>query len=556
MDIRNHGIASRNLSTERLYNGIKLPDVWPPRNVDPMTDDVIKVPYLLSEEEGGYSPKVIDVSVGRQLFVDDFLVEETDLKVVYHKAKKCEKNPLLVPETCEELLKDFGVGLSAGAVWYDMQDEKYKMWYDIAFNWGLGYAESTDGINWTRVKCTVKGDNVILDNVTKDGTCAVFIDYDADKSEKYKMFMQSFFNHQKLIDGEHFVPVNSNDDNNYAHTLFVSHNGIDWRQVGGFSDGVCGDASSAFYNAFTKKWVNSIRTYCNTWYDGKERKGRVRYYSECDNFEDLLHWTRDGAVFWLKCDKNDRPDPDIGFAPQMYNMNAIAYESIMYGGWQIWKGPENNITSKTKEPKITEIIASYSRDGFYYDRPEREPIIAASRVDGAWDKGYLFAAPASLVVLDDELRIYYSGFSGYKGTVKNEHGCQQIGMAILRRDGFASMEGVGTLLTRRLTVDNKKYLFVNIDAPEHCFKAEILDAEGNTVKGYSFEDCVAIGGDSTCKQITWKGGNDLSFLNGNEFKIRFYMEREGKLYSFWLSDSLNGRSGGALGAGYAGKNLK
>ena len=58
MDIRNHGIASRNLSTERLYNGIKLPDVWPPRNVDPMTDDVIKVPYLLSEEEGEYILKI------------------------------------------------------------------------------------------------------------------------------------------------------------------------------------------------------------------------------------------------------------------------------------------------------------------------------------------------------------------------------------------------------------------------------------------------------------------------------------------------------------------
>ena len=158
-----------------------------------------------------------------------------------------------------------------------------------------------------------------------------------------------------------------------------------------------------------------------------------------------------------------------------------------------------------------------------------------------------------IIVRDDLLYIYYSGFSGYCGINKNAHANQQIGLATIRRDGFASLDGTGTVLTQKLTVNqNKKYLFVNIDAPAGCFQAEILDADGNVVEGFSMNDCIAVGGDDTCKQITWRNGKDLSFLNGTEFRIRFSMEENGSFYAFWLSDSLNGESGGAVAAGYAG----
>ena len=43
-------------------------------------------------------PEIIDISVGRQLFVDDFLIENTDLTFEYHKAKKYENNPIFKAE--------------------------------------------------------------------------------------------------------------------------------------------------------------------------------------------------------------------------------------------------------------------------------------------------------------------------------------------------------------------------------------------------------------------------------------------------------------------------
>ena len=53
---------------EKLYNGIELPDVWPPRFGDPASVEPMEVPYLKQP------PKTIPIDVGRQLFVDDFLI--------------------------------------------------------------------------------------------------------------------------------------------------------------------------------------------------------------------------------------------------------------------------------------------------------------------------------------------------------------------------------------------------------------------------------------------------------------------------------------------------
>src|SRR5262245_5678938 len=66
---------------ETLYNGIVLPDQWPPRLADFPTSvekDPVTPPYLSSP------PEVSVIDVGRQLFVDDFLISETTLKRTFH----------------------------------------------------------------------------------------------------------------------------------------------------------------------------------------------------------------------------------------------------------------------------------------------------------------------------------------------------------------------------------------------------------------------------------------------------------------------------------------
>ena len=65
---------------EELYNGIRLPEVWPPRNMDDMSLSELPVPYLENR------PDVALIDVGRHLFVDDFLIEENWLEKRFHQA--------------------------------------------------------------------------------------------------------------------------------------------------------------------------------------------------------------------------------------------------------------------------------------------------------------------------------------------------------------------------------------------------------------------------------------------------------------------------------------
>ena len=128
---------------KKLYNNILMKEDYKnqPSNPD-------EVSYLLQP------PEVIDVSVGRQLFVDDFLIETTSLMREYHQAKKFEGNPILKPET--EWEKD-GLPVAcpkSGGVWYDEEEHKFKMWYEAGWLRYMCYATSEDGIHFENYRFT------------------------------------------------------------------------------------------------------------------------------------------------------------------------------------------------------------------------------------------------------------------------------------------------------------------------------------------------------------------------------------------------------------------
>jgi hypothetical protein len=76
---------------ETLYNGILLPEQWPP-DYGGWTREPMPVPYLENP------PEVINIDVGRQLFVDDFLIEETTLQRTFHQPTYYEGNPIIKPD--------------------------------------------------------------------------------------------------------------------------------------------------------------------------------------------------------------------------------------------------------------------------------------------------------------------------------------------------------------------------------------------------------------------------------------------------------------------------
>jgi len=327
----------------------------------------------------------------------------------------------------------------------------------------------------------------------------------------------------------------------------VSGDGVHWSDP--VWTGVTGDRSSAFYNPFRKKWVYSLR---DSW------RARSRRYWEYDDFLEGAWWETGEPVIWCAADNQDPPDPEIGQPAQLYNLDAVSYESIMLGIFEIHLGPPNDVCSKQGLPKITELNLAYSRDGFHWHRPDRRAFIRAERRD-VWDRGYVQPVGGICTIHGDKLWFYYTGFQGDVNKKSNPflqdgmYDRGSTGVAFLRRDGFVSMDAGHKpveLLTRPVSFQGR-CLFVNADVDGGELRAEIANKSGEVIEPFSLESCEAVHSDSTIQRITWKPDRDLSSLTGQSVRFRFRMTK-GSLYAFWVSKDETGRSDGYVAAGGPG----
>jgi len=519
-------------SDRYLYNGILLPEQWPPRYSEPKGPMEMPVPYL------EYKPDLIPVNIGRQLFVDDFLVAETDLIRVHHKPVYHEGNPVLEPS--EEWESGKGGALYAApfsdGVWYDEREKKFKMWY-LAGHSSLitGYAESEDGMNWVKPVLDLYGPSSIVDTFQRDSQTIWLDKLEKDPGKRYKMFQVA---RNRMQRGWQFL-------------LKYSADGIHWSD-GVATSGHLGDRSTAFYNPFRGVWVLSIRHYARS-----SIIHRSRAYLENEDPEiavSLTHFilanSRDrNSVFWFPpSDKEPRhPEfPDI--TPQIYNFDAIAYESIMLGFYSVWMGPENRVCADLGIQKRNEVLIGYSRDGFHFSRPDYEVFMGVGEEESAWNWGNVQSVNGVPLIVGDSLYFYVSG---RRLNPVMWDSSMSTGLYTLRRDGFVSMQspaGEGFLKTGKLTFDGK-YLFVNADVSEGELLVEVLDENGIPVKGFSREECIGMHGtNSTRHLVKWQGNKDVSSLNGEKIQLKFYLTA-GHLFSFWISPWETGESRGYTAGG-------
>jgi hypothetical protein len=522
------GASDASGGGELLYNGIRLAAPWPPRRRSLPAAPVLP-PYLADP------PRVIPIDVGRQLFVDDFLIEENTLERTYHAATYHSGNPVLWPTTQWEKFDEYAerthtrsnpaaIPFSDG-VFYDPRDRRFKMWYMGGYSHNVCYAVSHDGLAWDKPSLDVlPGTNIAL-NVIRDSSTVWLDGFESDGSARFKM---AVFGDRRM-------------------DLYTSPDGIHWAHRG--ASGFVLDRTTFFYNPFRKVWVFSIR-------DELIAGTRSRRYWEGRDFVRDAAWRQGEPVVWTGADTLDPRRPEYDVPAQLYNLDCVGYESLILGLFTIWRG-ETNIREKPND-----IVVGYSRDGFHWHRPDRRPFIPVSEHVGDWNWGNVQSTGGVCQIVGDRLFFYVSGRRGVPGT--DAPGVCSTGLATLRRDGFASLAepaegapvrriwpatGIRSITTRPVRFSGG-YLFVNADARGGEVRAEALDEAGRVIAPFTSAACSGVRDNGTRLLVGWERGS-LAALAGETVRFRFLV-RGARLFAFWVSPSRDGASRGYLAAGGPG----
>jgi hypothetical protein len=407
-------------------------------------------------------------------------------------------------------------------VFYDPHDRLFKMWYMGGYSQNVCYAQSRDGVTWEKpLLDVVPGTNITL-SIYRDSSTVWLDPLERDLASRYKLGLSRDLHLR----------------------LYTSADGIHWRERG--RTGPVGDRTTFFYNPFRKVWVFSIR---DEVVDGV----RSRRYWETRDLLSNISWQKDQPVPWTAADRLDPRRPEYNVPTQLYNLDCVAYESLVIGLFSIWRG------ERDAREKPNDLVVGYSRDGFHWHRPDRRPFIAVSERMGDWNWANVQSAGGVCLIVGDRLYFYVSGRKGVAGT--NDPGICSTGLATLRRDGFASLadsdagaparrlwpgQSAASVTTRPLRFSGG-FLFVNAEARGGEVRVEVLAEGGRTIEPFSAPNCHAVRENGTRLPISWNGGN-LSDLAGQVVRFRFYPTRA-RLYSFWVAAGKDGASRGYVAAG-------
>lgn len=517
----------------------------------------IKYHYSTHEpiEPSYMNDKIINLKIGRNLFVDNYLIESmSNCDIKYYKGELHKKNPIL------KLSPNEGNVMAApnmDAVIYDPYSKHFKMFYTNFLNGEsskLSLAISDDGINWIKP--------IILNKKIKAfkpccKNCET-LEHKYNESNNIVSLLGGCKNGKGRGSSIQLLDRKEKDRTKifkmlFGHCNFLniceSKDGINWSM----SDKTSGWGSGApwytSYNPFKKKYIFTFRDNLP-----HANMTRVQRYKEVNELTDKWSkWnkqesyggvgfrdiTQSDPQIWACADKYDTTISNR--PPAIYGSHTIPYENLMINFFSVYKGQHSvkNI--------FLEIYLGFSRNGTEYYRPtkNRQAFIEEDKNNSNNRKlqSYMCVTGGNLLIKDEEIFIYVCNTNQQTPIPTND-----TLLYTLRRDGFASvssLEQSESVLTTKILNINAEYLFVNFDCGNNGYlKVEILNEDNEIINEYSKDETNIFTLNSTKHNITWKNKKKVVI---DKIKIKFYFV--GSLYSFWFSDNINGKSNGFIGNG-------
>ncbi len=489
---------------------------------------------------GQPTPPVEDMIAGnpagpwRRLFLDAMVVERHEgLSRVFHAAKKHPANPVLRADRAWEQGGSYAGPYLYGTVTWD--EGKLRMWYHCHHSGYINcYAESEDGINWTKPNL-----GIIEFEGSKDSNLVITVSQDPDEKPPYKASGQC---HNPSVIKRAWEP---DPEKRYAlfcygvdyrHArLAFSPDGLHWtfppesREKGLFSSG---DVLNFFWDPYQQRYVA-------TWKAGS-RRGRAAGVVFSN---DSVQWTKpvEGPVMVA-----DDLDPD---ATQIYGMPVFPYQGIYVGlpwvynaRWFKYGGYADQRMYEVEKdsPCTMDVQLAWSWDLINWTRPAERYQFIPRGADGEFDSGMIYTARAPVQV-GDELWFYYGGWDGPHN---DRNARANIGLAAIRMDGFCSMHAgdqEGWLITRREPFSVPKVTINARTSQDGYVVAELLDKDNNVIESFSRDDCVPFTSDSIRHVLKWQTEELPAAYAERDKKLRFFL-RNADIYSYLPDQTLRSQT--------------
>ena len=454
-----------------------------------------------------------DLTGSWQLFVDDYLIaKRLDVVRKYHAFDKHPENPIMRPD---KPWMDHVV--TSGVVLPAEDGKSYRMWHrswspkeDTERGRKL-YSTSPDGVHWNMPILGLVPwiDGSLDNNFLPRGAHPIHTPFYNDPKKRYTS-----------MDSGCGKP---------GYCVSYSEDGIHWETpsdaeplTGG------GDVGNFNYDPNTGQYFGYVKVNFDV-------SGLRRRCVGLAVTKDPENWPPLEPVL-APDDFDDRwVEPGTVQRTHFYGCPVVSYETMYIGLVWIFRAYDDR--GYFHGPVFSELVTS--RDGIHWLRQEgdRPPMLDVGP-KGTWDQGMNYTG--RMLVEGDTIKLYYTGSPDHHDVFPIHGG---VGLATLRKDGFASLDAgtavVGKVLTKKLK-NAAGPLRVNYDGTSTdiggYLQVEVLGANDKVIEGYSKKDCDPLGGNSCDQLVTWGDKRELP-KNAGPIRLHFLMKNT-SLYSFNAGDDV------------------
>lgn len=414
------------------------------------------------------------------------------------------------------------------------ENGKYRLWY-VAFDddtanpvaserWRAAYAESTDGVNWTKPSLGLvdfkgsKDNNLILTDPAPLGFVNIKVledPEDPDPARRYKISSHVYFRHKRRLGT--LAPFVSADGLTWRMEKPVKTHKAELTQKDLVLPGIHFEPSGGLY-----KWDGLFYASGQNSMDAsRPYHGRVaRVYRSAD----FKTWSQTSAISFVRDAQHELLGPGRSREGEQAHEGISVWNrrNVLLGIYGIWHG--------AKEWKDVTIDLGFvvSNDGIQFREPAHEWTFLKRGEDGEWDQGGLIQGQG-FENIGDETFVYYGAWDPRHWEKEPPRG--GVGIAALPRDRFGHLtvetagkgpgdyqlpEIVSEFVTAPVKVEKGRAqrFYVNAEGlgAEAALRIELLDDKERPLPGFSGKDAAVVRQDGFQTPLEWAGKKEIPGL--------------------------------------------